>query len=177
MLRCARSSTGWWSTSFPIRRRTAASENACSSLSFSRAGNTARQPFQVVAHDLEKVGPLLRVGDVAARAAAERGLEVEQRREDQKPLGPGVALERDVQAPAHRAAPAVAADHIVEDMLLRAARSDTSAGGVLRHIGDARAKPQLDIAHRGEPPQTQLAELVLLGLDDEWIGRLVAQHL
>ena len=133
----------------------------------------APAPFQIVSRDLEKVGPLLRIGDVAARAAAERGLEVEERREDEKPFGPGVTLERDVQALAHRAAPAVAADHIVEDMLRRNQR----AFGVLRHIGDARSEPHLDVRHRRKPPQAERAELVLLGLHDEWVGCLVAQHL
>src|SRR3989442_5719247 len=58
----------------------------------------APAPLQVVASDLEEIGPFLWIGDVAARTATESSLEIEQRGEHQEPLGPGVALEIDVQA-------------------------------------------------------------------------------
>src|SRR5258705_1793438 len=137
----------------------------------------APAPLQIVAHDLEEVGPLLRVGDVAARAATQRRLEVEQAREHQEALGPGVAFEFDVEALAHGAAPAVAADHVVEDVPLRTLGRDAGASRVLGEVGHARSEPKLDVRHRCKPSQAELAQLVLLGLHDERVRSFVAQHL
>src|SRR5258708_7308683 len=137
----------------------------------------APAPLQIIAHDLEEIGPLLRVGDVAARAATQRCLEVEQGREHQEALGPGVAFEFDIGAFAHRAAPAVAADHVVEDLPLRTLRRDAGASRVVGEAGHARSEPKLAVRHRGKPSQADLRQLVLLGLDDERVRSFVAQHL
>jgi len=130
----------------PQRLLTAACENASYvRLVLPGGKHRAPAPLQIVAHDLEEVGPLLRVGDVAARAAAQRSLEVEQGREHQEALRPGVALEFYVEALAHGAAPAVAADHVVEDVPLRALGRDAGASRVLGEAGHARSEPKLDV--------------------------------
>src|SRR5258706_4318183 len=146
-------------------------------LVFPGRNHRAPAPLQIVAHDLEEVGPLLRIGDVAARAATQHRLEVEQGREHQEALGPGVAFEFDVEAFAHGAAPAVAADHVVEDVPFRALGRDAGAFRVLGEVGHARSEPKLDVRHRGKPSQAQLAQFVLLGLHDERVRSFVAQHL
>jgi hypothetical protein len=144
-------------------------------LVFPGGKHRAPAPLQVVAHDLEQVGPLLRVGDVAALAASQRGPEIEQAGEHEEPLRPGVPLELDVETLARRAAPSVAADDVVERMLFESRQPH--AFPVLRHVRDRRPEPHLDVRHRGEAPQPDLAQLVLLGLDDVGMRRLIAQDL
>src|SRR5688572_10929309 len=60
--------------------------------------------LEIVARDLEEVGPLLRIRHVAAQAAAERGREIELRGDHEEALRPRIALELDAEAFAHRAA-------------------------------------------------------------------------
>ncbi len=60
---------------------------------------------------------------------------------------------------------------------LEARHRHSRASLVLRHAGDGRSQPDLDARHRGESPQGDLAELVLLGLHHVGIRRLVAQRL
>ena len=67
-------------------------------LVLARVVHRAPAALEVVARDLEEVGPLLRVGHVVAQAAAERRLEIELRRDDQEALRPGIALELDAEA-------------------------------------------------------------------------------
>src|SRR5580765_873434 len=73
----------------------------------SRVVDRAPAALEVVARDLEEVGPLVLARHVVAEAAAERLLEIELGGDDEEPLRPGIALELDVEAFAHRAAPAV----------------------------------------------------------------------
>ena len=113
------------------------------------------------------------------RGAAERLADVDERRQHEEPLRPGVSLELDVETLAQRAAPAVTGDHVVEVVAFapRAALDvEPDATLVLREIEHARAETDLCVRHARQAAQPELGELVLLGLDDVGIGRLVLEH-
>ena len=55
----------------------------------------APQARRTVGRDLEAIAPFLGIGEIAARAIAPLGLEIERRRQHDEALGPGEALELD----------------------------------------------------------------------------------
>src|SRR5204862_1671403 len=69
--------------------------------------------LEVVSGHLEEVGPFVRIRHVSTQAAAELGLKIELGGDDEKPFGPGIALEFDVEALAQRAASAVRGDDVI----------------------------------------------------------------
>ncbi len=137
------------------------------------------QPASVVARDLEQVRPFVRVGKIAAKAAAAFAREIERRGEHQKALGKRIALECDAECLAHGRAPAVGADQV--------AAGETFAPAATRHRDRDPIRALLDVGHLGrkvetgvcqapQPRDPQVGELVLLALHDERIARVVRQH-
>ena len=141
----------------------------------------APQPARAFAAHLEQVAPLARVGEIIAEAeiGIDR-LELEGRRDLDELLRIGEALELDVGELAHRAAPAVAADHVVGAQALGAGRRcdlDVDAVRGLRQPGDVVREAHVEIAGIGVFGGDRRGELVLLVLQHERKPDFVAQQI
>jgi hypothetical protein len=99
--------------------------------------------------------------------------------ENQEVFRPGEPFEVDVEGPADRAAAAVRADHIIGAKHFLAVwpfRRHRRAAGILTHIRDPGVEPHIRVDKSFEPFDTHAGELVLFGLDDEWIRGFIPQH-
>src|SRR4051812_4515936 len=143
-------------------------------LVLARIENGAPAALQVVARDLEEVGPFVRIGHVVAVAAAKRRGKIERRRDYQEALGPGEALELDAEVLPDGAAAAVAADDVVGAQLA-GGRLQRHAPRILSQAVDARRHAHRRIAHGSQAGEAHVGELMLLGLHDERIRGLAAQ--
>jgi hypothetical protein len=141
--------------------------------------NRAPQAGRPVRRDLEAIAPLIRIGEIAARAVAALGLEIEGRRQHDEALGPGEAFEFDATRLAHDAAPAIGADQIsaaMDGFFTRTRDRHIDAPCVLHHRGHAMIPHRLDIRQRREPIQDEIRGLELLALDDERLARVLRQE-
>src|SRR6185437_7337049 len=141
--------------------------------------NRPPQAGRAIGRDLEAIAPLVGIGEIAARAITARCAEIEGRRQDDEPLGPGEAFEGDAALLAHDAAPAIGADQIgalVPALALWAAHGDRDAAGALLDGDDLVPEEDFDIGQFAHAPEDELCRLELLALDDERKARVVLQQ-
>ena len=136
------------------------------------------QALAVVAGDFEERAPLLRIGEVIARALGIEGVERKRRGQNQKPLRMRKTFEVDAERFAHRRAAAVTADQIAAGDAAGARRRldlDFDPVVELLEIHDARRECHRGMGKSAKALDRHRGELVLLALHDERVARVMLQ--